>query len=276
MRCFTRIALFTCLCVDPFLAAAELRFCLHTEPKTLNPLLADDDASIAVRYLTGGVLIRLNRLTQELQPELAASWNITDHGKSIQFKLRRGVLFSDGTPFTAADVAYTFTALMDPKLQSPTADPFRSAQGAPTVRTIGDDVVQIAFPAPVSALERLFDDVTILSAKSPLKERAVLGAFQISSYRPGSEITLKRNPRYWKHDGTGRPLPYADGVRLYIQQNRNFELIRFRRGELDLIEGISPDNFEQLARQMPNTVRDLGPSLDSEMLWFNQVSAAPV
>ncbi len=48
----------------------ELRFCLRSEPKTFNPLMVEDEASETVRYLTDGVLIRVNRQTQELEPEL--------------------------------------------------------------------------------------------------------------------------------------------------------------------------------------------------------------
>jgi hypothetical protein len=47
----------------------ELRFCLRMEPKTFDPLKVEDEASAAIRYLTGGVLVRVNRLTQELEPE---------------------------------------------------------------------------------------------------------------------------------------------------------------------------------------------------------------
>lgn len=256
--------------------SAELRFCLHAEPKTFDPLLVDDDASETIRYLTGGVLIRVDRRTQELRPDLALSWKIGEGGRSILFRLRQHLSFSDGTPFSAEDVAYTFRALMDPKLHSPTADPFRSDQGTPQVTVTAPDQVRIVFPAPVSGLERHFDQVAILSARSPAKERSVLGPFMVTAYRPGSEVVLRRNPHYWKHDAAGRPLPYVETVRLYIQQNRDFELVRFRRGELDLIDAMSPESFEQLARQMPQAARDLGPSLESEMMWFNQAASAPI
>src|ERR1041385_2650818 len=96
----------------------ELRFCLHSEPRSLNPALADDDASETVRYLTGGVLLRVNRVTQRLEPELAKAWSVENGGRTITFQLREGVAFSDGTPFTADDVAYTMQVLMDPALHS--------------------------------------------------------------------------------------------------------------------------------------------------------------
>ncbi len=51
----------------------QLRFCLRSEPKTFDPLKVEDDASGAIRYLTGGVLVRVNRQTQDLEPGLAIS-----------------------------------------------------------------------------------------------------------------------------------------------------------------------------------------------------------
>ena len=59
--------LFCCALAAP---ASELRFSLRADPRTFNPLLVEDDPSETIRYLTGGVLIRLNRYTQELEGEL--------------------------------------------------------------------------------------------------------------------------------------------------------------------------------------------------------------
>ncbi len=147
----------------------ELRFCLRADPKTFDPLQVEDDASETVRYITGGVLLRVNRKTQELVPELATSWKVDRQGRRITFHLRPGVSFSDGTPFSADDVAYTMTRLMDPNLHSATADPFRSSSVPPVIQATAPDTVSIAFDAPVSGLERLFDQVAILSRNSPKK-----------------------------------------------------------------------------------------------------------
>src|SRR5689334_7625186 len=112
------------------LSAGELRFCLRVEPKTFNPLLVEEEASETIRYLTGGVLIRLNRYTQELEGELATKWKVSENGRRIDFELRPNLLFSDGTPFTCQDVAYTMRQLMDPALHSPSGDAFRTTPGA--------------------------------------------------------------------------------------------------------------------------------------------------
>src|SRR5271154_1103746 len=78
----------------------ELHFAMKTDPKTLNPALVEDQGSEVIRYLTGGVLIRVNRQSQVYQPELATRWKISKDGKSITFTLRQGVKFSDGSDFT--------------------------------------------------------------------------------------------------------------------------------------------------------------------------------
>jgi len=257
-------------------SGGELHFCLRGEPKTFNPLLVEEDASETIRYLTGGVLIRLNRQTQALEPALAVSWKVSPDSRTIKFHLRTGLHYSDGTSFTSEDVAYTMKALMDPQLHSPTGDSFRSGEGQVVVQTPSADNVVVTFPAPVAGLERLFDQVAILSAHSPKKEMAVLGAFYVADYAPGSYVLLRRNSNYWKKDKQGKPLPYLDSIRLDIQRNRDIELLRFRRGEIHLINTLDAEYFDRLQKDSPTAAHDTGPGLDSEQLWFNQVPTAPL
>ena len=257
-------------------AQGELRFCLRSEPKTFDPLKVEDDASVAIRYLTGGVLIRMNRQTQALEPELAQSWKVSKDGKEITFKLRSGVSFSDGTPFSAEDVVFTMQRLWDPALHSPVGDAFRSGPGSIDIKTISPTQISITFPAPVAGLDRQFDQVAILSAHSAKKEMAVLGPFMVADYKPGATVLLKRNPNYWKTDAQGHKLPYLDAINLDIQPNRDVEMLRFKRGELDLINSLDSEYFDKLASTSPQVVHDAGPSLDSEQMWFNEVVKSPL
>ncbi len=254
----------------------ELHFCLRSEPKTFDPLKVDDDASLAVRYLTGGVLMRVNRKTQSVEPGLAESWKISKDARQITLKLRSGVAFSDGTPFSADDVAFTMQKLMDQQLHSPTGDAFRSGTGEVVTKVASPTQISITFPAPVIGLDRLLDQVAILSAHSPRKEMAVLGMFMVAEYKAGATLHLVRNPHYWKRDAQGHSLPYLDGVVLEIQPNRDVELLRFQRNELDLINSLDSEYYEKLAATAPGVVHDAGPSLDSEQMWFNQVGKAPI
>jgi peptide/nickel transport system substrate-binding protein len=257
-------------------SGGELRFCLRSEPKTLNPLLAADDASETVRYLTGGVLVRVNRLTQDLEPEIATSWKVTNMGKTITFQLRDGLRFSDGTPFSADDVAYTMRQLMDPALHSPTGDAFRSSEGKVETEILPKSRVRITFPAPIAGLDRLFDQVAIMSAKSPQKEMAVLGPYYVGENKAGAYLVLKRNPNYWEKDPSGRPLPYIESVRLDIQQNRDIEMLRLTRGEIHFINSLDAEYFDKVVAQDPSMAHDAGASLDSEEMWFNQVTNSPL
>jgi peptide/nickel transport system substrate-binding protein len=256
----------------------QLRFCIASQPKTLDPLMVIDESSETVRYLTAGVLVRLNRKTQELEPALASSWTVSPDGRTITFTLRNSLRFSDGTPFSASDVDFTVRRMMDPATHSPVGDAFRSTNAASQVitRTLAPNRIAVTFPAPIVGLDRLFDQVGILSKASPQKEMAVLGPYHIAESKSGSYLLLRRNPNYWKRDSVGRSLPYIESVRLDIQQNRDAEMLRLVRGEVHLINGLDPDNFDRLRAQSPQLAVDAGVGLDSEQLWFNQVAVAPI
>ena len=281
MRCSRRFSVLV-LALFPFLVSAsacraqsgdELHFCLHSEPKTFNPILVDDESSETIRYLTGGVLIRVNRQTQALEPALAESWQVSRDGRKITFHLRKGLYFSDGTSFSSEDVTYSMKLLMVPMSHYATGDAFRTSAGAIDVQTPSPDVAVISFPTVVAGLERLFDQVAILSGKSPKKEMSVLGPYYVSEYVAGSYVLLRRNPNYWKHDSEGHPLPYIETVRLDVQRNRDIELMRFRRGELQLINRLDAEQFDKLQKDSPGAAKNAGTGLDGEEFWFNQTAA---
>lgn len=277
--CFLTLALVVALssCTRKTEGAGELHVTIKTDPKTLNPLMAEEDASDRIRYLTGGVLIRFNRKEQQNQGELAESWNVDDGSRRITFNLRPGVKFSDGSDFSADDVVATVKAALDPSLHSPKGDPLR-AGGKANVRALDRNKVVIEFEHPIAGLERLFDEIAISSARMAGKadSSVVLGPFSVAEQRAGEYVLLKRNPYYWKKDSGGRQLPYLNAIRMYVLSNRDTELVRFRQGEIHLIDGLPPDLYEQLHSDDAAAARDLGPSVESEQLWFNEVAKAPM
>ena len=258
----------------------ELRFSIYAEPKTFHPLLVADQASDAVRYLTGGVLVRFNRATLEMEPELAETWTLAAGGRELRFQLRRDLHFSDGSPLTAADAAFTLRTLFDPKTDSPDAEAFGPARGKIAVEARGPQTLTVRLPAPIAGVERLFGSVPMVSPRA-LDEAAnpaampVAGAFRVAEYRRGVRVVLARNPYYWK-TSAGRRLPYLDGIRLEIQQNRALELSRFLAGDLDLINNVDPEAFARLCGRPGVAAVDAGPSLDTEQMWFNQAPSAPI
>jgi peptide/nickel transport system substrate-binding protein len=268
------IVLAAVLSFSPLLGS-ELRFAVRAEPKSFDPLLAEEEVSETIAYLTAGVLIRFNRETQRLEPELATSWKVLDNARRIDFTLRSGVRFCDGGPFGPADVVATVGRITNPDLHSGIADTFRSAGGTITARPTEPNGVSLSFSKPVAGLETLFDQLPIVATRRVPPESAVLGPFMLAEYKSGQYVILKRNPHYWKVDTTGKKLPLLDAVRLDIQANREIELLRFRRGELHFVDKVEPDAFARLSKEFPAAALNAGASLDTEFFWLNQSPSAP-
>jgi peptide/nickel transport system substrate-binding protein len=250
----------------------ELRFSIAGDPKTFDPLQISESHSETVRDLTAGVLVRVNRVTDALEPELAESWKLSEDGRSIAFHLRAGLKFSNNSPLDANDVARTLNRALDPKEASPVGDAFQSSAGKPSVTVTSPLDVSIVYAVPKPGLDRLFETLPITPrpGPTPAKLPASAGPFFVSEYRPGEYVRVARNPNYWKRDSSGHRLPYLDSIRIDIQQNHDIELERFLRGEIQVVEKLEPAAWDRVEKAKPGAARTLGPSLDSEFMWFNQ------
>ncbi len=160
-------------------------------------------------------------------------------------------------------------------MHSAIADTFRSGAGAISAVQTGEDSVSVTFSNAVAGLEGLFDQLAITRKGTP-PGTVVLGPFLVSESRSGQYVLLRRNPHYWKTDEAGRRLPYLDSVRLAFRANGTSELLRFRRGEFQLVDKLDPDLFQQLRKDRAGLAVSAGPGLDPEFLWFNQSPAARI
>lgn len=251
-----------------------LRFTMRVEPRTLHPWLAADEGSKMASYLIAGSLVNIHRVTQKIEPALATGWKWSEGGRAVTFELRRGVRFSDGTPLSVEDVAYSIRGVLDPALASPHASTLRVGGADPVVTVLSPSRVSVRFAAPPAGWERIFAELAILSAKSPLRERAGLGPFVAAERKPGVSIRFARNPHYWRTGPGGRAFPYFDAVDVAIQSNPEMEFKKFERGEIDLIARVDPATFERLKALRPAAARNLGASMDPEVLWFNLTGKA--
>jgi peptide/nickel transport system substrate-binding protein len=253
----------------------ELVWTIGYDPKTFDPAKVDDQASERVRYLTAGVLLRFNRSTQKVEPQLAESWSLTPDGKTLTFKLREGLQFSDGSSLTSKDSAWSIRRVLMPATAATVAEEFLSPAGvtvdAPDART-----VVVHLPQRVIGIGKVFDEIAIEPADRPSEGRITAGPFVVAEYRRSQYVRLRANSHYAGRDAEGNPLPYASGIRLDVLENPEQEVRLFQRGEFDLIDSIPPDYFELLKQKSPSSVRDLGPSLNTEQMWFNQAPAAPI
>src|ERR1700761_6086512 len=118
----------------------KLAWTIGYDPKTFDPAKVDDEESELVRYLTAGVTLRFNRATQQVEPRLAESWTLSPDGKTLTFKLRAGLRFSDGSSLSAKDVAWFIRRVLLPATKAPVADEFLDAPSV-TVQTPDDRTV---------------------------------------------------------------------------------------------------------------------------------------
>jgi peptide/nickel transport system substrate-binding protein len=271
-------------------AGGQLVVILRAEPRTLNPATAIDAPSKDVIWRTMGDLIHVNRDTQQIEPALATSWAVSRDGRRFTLSLRRGVRFSDGHPFDADDVLFSFQVYMDEKVGSPLRDQLIVGGQPITVRKVDQATVQVDMIEPYAAAERLFDSVAILPRhllEPPYKEGrlqstwglgtaadqfAGLGPFRFKEHLPGQRVVLERNPFYWKRDCQGAPLPYLDRLVFVFVPTEDAQAVRFQSGEADITTRLSAANFSVLQRdqgQRKYELADLGPGLDYTFLFFN-------
>ena len=283
-RCLNLFAFIGCLLclfaidhVSPVAHAAtnEITWSLKYDPKTLDPAKVDDQASETIRFLTGGVLLRFNRKTQQIEPALASSWSVSADGRTVNFQLRPGLRFSDGSPLTSADVVASLKRVLTPATAAPVAEEFIEPS-AVAVEAIDPLHVRVRLAKRVVAIGKIFDEIAIEPGGRSTDAHVTAGSVTVADYKRGEYFLLKRNPNYWKKGVNGAALPILASMKLDILENREQDELRFIRGQYQLIESVPADNFSLLAKRSPQGVHDLGPSLNTEQLWFNQSQAAPL
>lgn len=215
-----------------------LRVAADSEPSNLNPAIV---ASNGVFFVASKVIEPLAEMSYDppgLTPVLATEWSGSEDGLSVTFKLREGVTWHDGTPFTAADVAFSAVEVWS-KLQNLGRVTFRDLNAAETpddhtvilkfANPIPLQLVLNALPALTAVLPKhLYEGTDI--ATNPHNEQLVgTGPFRFKEHQPGQYYLLERNPDYW-----GAPLPYLDQIVYTVLPDRGAIAAAHEAGELDL------------------------------------------
>src|SRR4029079_9327110 len=186
------------------------------EPSTFDPAAQSDSATAAITAQLYETLTAYDASLQ-LQPALAASWDVAADGRRVVFHLRPGLTFSDGTPLTAQDVVGSWLRLLDPAHPSPLVAlmiDVRGArayvtgqstdQGSVGLRANGSDVeVDLDrpgadFPAIVSApIFGVVPPIAWRDGQAAFGAKAVVSGGYVVGAVSNSEITLQRNEHYW-------------------------------------------------------------------------------
>jgi peptide/nickel transport system substrate-binding protein len=265
------------------------------EPTSFDRLVSANATENLIALLTQATLVRVNRTTGALEPRLAESWTSAD-GQTYTIKLRDAVRFSDGQPFTAADVIFTFRALYDPHVASPMASGFLIAGQPITVSAADDHTVRLSFPSAYGPGLTILDSLPILPAhkleaslnkgtfadawnvKTPPAEVVGLGPFALAEYRSGEYLRFTRNPHFWRVDADGRRLPYLDQIDVQIALERNAEMLRLESGDVDLTNDFArPEDLVALKHgEERGQLRlvDAGVDVSPNHLWFDLTPGA--
>jgi peptide/nickel transport system substrate-binding protein len=267
---------------------------VRSEPSTFNRFSPGGNSTPVdlLTRLTHATLVRLNRASGEYEPWLAEKWTASADGRAYTLTLRDGVTFSDGVPFTSADVVFTFQALYDPAADSPLKSGVL-IQGKPLQVTATDPrTVVVTLPAPFAPGIALLDNVPIYpkhqlqaaldghtfgDAWGPSTRpgsMAGLGPFVLSEYLSGQRMTVTRNPHYWQKDANGAALPYLDRLVIEFVASQDAEMLRMGAGSIDLmtVANVRPEDLAALRRlrdQGAVQLVDEGVSVEADTLWFN-------
>jgi peptide/nickel transport system substrate-binding protein len=273
----------------PPVPARPIVAAIRAEPRSFNRFAAGDRATWLLTMLLHARLVQLNQQTQDIEPALATRWTLDPDGRTYTLHLRQGVVFSDGSPFTADDVVFTFEALYDPKSEGPLATGLR-VNGQPlVVKKVDAHTVVLTLPARYGPGLRLLNSLPTLpahklrdalargefgkawSTATPPAELTGLGPYVLRAYSPGERLELARNPRY----GARGPdvQPEVERLTLRIIPSQDAERLALEAGELDVMSSdIRPDDLNAMrALEAAGKVRrfELGPAIDQDALWFH-------
>src|SRR5579871_3026577 len=264
---------------------------VRSDPTSFNRLLFADRSTELVSILTQAKLVRVNRVTQHVEPWLAESWTANANGRCVTLKLRAGVVFSDGEPFTADDVVFTLAAAYDKSTDSVLAEALTVGGRPIEARAVDPRTVTLTFATPYAPGVRILDNLPILPKHKldaalhagtlrkqwtpgmPPVELAGLGPFVLREYAPGQRLVFERNPHYWRKGPGGVNLPYLDRISIEVIPDQNAEMLRLDAGELDVMnEDLTPEAYgwmKKASRDGRVRLIDVGTAQQADSFWLN-------
>jgi len=211
---------------------------------------------------------------KSIVPDLATEWKWSEDGKSLMFKLRDGVKWHDGKPFTAKDVKCTWDLLQGKGTAKLRLNPRKSwYENLEQVTADSDTQATFHLKRPQPALPAL-----LASGYSPvypchvppaqMRQHPVgTGPFKLVEFKPNESIKLVKNADYWKQG-----MPYLDGIEFTIIPNRSTAILAFVAGKFDMTftTEVTVPLMKDIASQLPQAVCQLVPTNVSTNLLVNR------
>jgi peptide/nickel transport system substrate-binding protein len=272
----TVLALAGCLAlgllVDP--AAAQqsggtLRFFHRDSPASMSIHEEATISTVAPAMAVFNNLILFNQHEKQnrlefIEPELAESWSWNPDYTRLSFKLRQGVKWHDGKPFTAADVKCTWDLLIGKSKDKLRLNPRKAwYRNLDDVVAEGDYAVTFILKRPQPAFPMLLasGDSPVYPCHVPPAQMRLhpigTGPFKFVEYKPNEHIKLAKNPDYWK---PGRP--YLDAIEWTIIPNRSTQSLAFIAGQFDVTfpYEVTVQMVHDINSQAPTAICEIDPT----------------
>ncbi len=229
---------------------------LGDSPQTFNYYGAiDNNAYVLLNNVYEG-LVEYNLATYQLEPALAESWTLSKDGRVWTFKLRPGVRWSDGKPFTADDVVFTYNSIiLNPEVRANQVPNMTFGGKTVKVEKVDGMTVRMTTAQPAGAFLQVMRTFIFpkhkFTALDPLKDPVKFnqfwgtatkpsevvgtGPFALAGYVAGQKVTLSKNPYYWKVDAKGQKLPYLDKLQYLIIRDPQQQVAQFLAGNLQAV-----------------------------------------
>ena len=237
---------------------------LSTGIKTLTPLVSKDVYASDVQGYVIESLLSRDPETLQYVGLLAESWKVSKDGLSFTFKLREDVKFSDGHPFSADDVVFSFQLIMNEQIDAPQLRAYYNKIASVTVRDKYTVVFRFKEPyfeslslaGSMSILPKHFYQSYMNNPDQLNQSRGLLlgsGPYRLADpkgWTPDEgKVELERNPRYW-----GPVNPSLDRIMWKVIQNDSARLTTFRNGDIDTYSA-RPREYQELVKDKPLMAR---------------------
>lgn len=275
-----------------------LTYSLISDPDTFNPVTAAVASSTQI--IDGPIytpLLGYDNGLQKANDGLTTGHETSADGLVWTFHIRKGVKWSDGQPFTAQDVKFTFDCAFQDYVDNSVKDSFLQSDGTLPKTEAPDDltfVIRLGEPSallidnvgstyllPKHKWQSAYDSKTFdkaLGLDTKPEDVVGLGPYRLKEFSSNQRIVLERNPYYWKVDTKGNRLPYIDRVIIQIVPDLNATLLNFQSGQTDLMWQVRPEEVESvraLEGKLDAKVYDLGPGFNTYNVVFNQDLSKP-
>lgn len=214
---------------------------------SFEPVVPSDNMSIWAKLLIFQMLARTTPSGNSVEPDLAETWEISPDKRTYTFHLRPNASFSDGSPVTSEDVAFSFSRCIDkdspwaalyPKLIIETPD------SKTVVFKLQSDyapfLAAVSLHGACIVPKAYFNKVGVKTfGEKPIGS----GPFQLVEWKKGDRLTFERNPHFWNPER-----PYVDRAVLSIIADDNVRMLKVQSGDIDIATFVPFNQIDKLKR----------------------------